>query len=86
MLERWKQYFEELLNINVMRQEDIYPRLQQGKDEQETMEPLSIEEVRKAIRKPKNNKTPGIDNILGELIKYGKNQIAIALHELINRI
>ena len=30
---------------------------------------ISIEEIKGAIQKLKNNKTPGIDNITGELLK-----------------
>ena len=35
------------------------------------MEPLSREEILEAIKRLKNNKAAGIDNISAELIKYG---------------
>lgn len=85
-MERWKQYFEELLNTNVTVQETTDPRLERERDEPGMVEPPNIRDVARAISKLKNNKAPGIDNIPGELLKYGGEQIAAALLELINKI
>lgn len=85
VMERWKQYFEELLNTNAMGQEAMDPRLERRREELEleTVESPSMEDVTKVISKLKNNKAPGVDNIPGELLRYGGNQIVATLHELI---
>ncbi|CAL1685092.1 unnamed protein product [Lasius platythorax] len=49
VMERWKQYFEELLNTNVTGQEITDPRLERERDEPETMEPPNIRDVARAI-------------------------------------
>lgn len=44
----------------------------ENEDEEEDLAPSSnLEEIRRAIRRIKNNKALGVDNIPGELIKYG---------------
>ena len=65
LLERWRNYFSQLLNVhedNDVRQAEIH-----------TIEPLVPEpsafEVELAIGKLKNHKSPGIDQIPAELIK-----------------
>jgi len=44
---------------------------------------LAIQEILKTTKTLKNNKTPGIDNILAELFKSGGHDIIVALHSLI---
>lgn len=77
-----KQYFKELLNTDITSQEAMDPRLERGREEPVTAELPSMEDVM-AISKLKNNKARGMDNIPGELYKYGGNQIIATLHGLI---
>ena len=42
---------------------------------------VSIEDVRKAVKKIKNGKAPGIDGITSEILKYGESLI-----ELLTRV
>ena len=65
ILARWRNYFSQLLNVNGVndvRQTEIH-----------TAEPLVPEPsaclFEMAIEKPKNHKSPGIDQIPAELIK-----------------
>jgi hypothetical protein len=65
ILNRWKNYFCQLLNVHVVndvRQTDMH-----------TVEPLAPEpvpfEVEIAIEKLERYKSPGIDQILAEVIK-----------------
>jgi Reverse transcriptase (RNA-dependent DNA polymerase) len=46
----------------------------------------SLEEVKAAVFKLKNNKAPGSDNLPGELFKYGGDALCMTLHELIVKI
>ncbi|KAG8226673.1 hypothetical protein J437_LFUL005487 [Ladona fulva] len=47
---------------------------------------VSIMDTMRAIKKSKNNKAPGKDNLPGELFKYGEEQLAAMLHKLILQI
>ncbi|TBU11644.1 hypothetical protein CWI38_1102p0010 [Hamiltosporidium tvaerminnensis] len=59
VINRWSEHFRELLDMfNKLDNTGIY----------ENIVP-SYEEIHKAVEKPKNNKAPGTDEILNELIK-----------------
>ena len=65
--ERWKEHFEEVLN----REPPIRPaRIERGRVNEEIgCEEISEEEIRSMLKKVKNNKAPGFDNITGEMLK-----------------
>ena len=69
---RWRNYFSQLFNVHGVK--DV------GQAEIHTAEPLvpepSASEVELAIGKLKSHKSPGIDQILAELIKAGVEQFA----------
>ena len=76
---RWRNYFSQLLNVhedNDIRQTEIHivgllvP------------EPSAFE-FQLAIGNLKNHKSPGIDQILAELIKAGGRKICCVIHKLI---
>lgn len=74
-LKRWKEHFEELLNIENQCNEDEGVN-QINISNIETIEeintgPFTEEEVRHAIKKLKNGKAAGVDNINGEMLKAG---------------
>jgi hypothetical protein len=67
IMERWKQYFYETLNIKndvQIREEAMYRALN------EQIRPPTKEDVREIIRTLKKNKSPGEDNISAQLILY----------------
>lgn len=85
-IERWAQYFKELLNPNNptdRNEEDIQLPFQ-------TVQPYiaepTLQEVEFEILKLKNFKAPGIDNLPGELLKHGGNALCMEMHELTVRI
>lgn len=82
-LERWAEYFKDLLNINapVNTVEEV-----QFQTAQPYIDEPSIDEVKNVILKLKNNKSPGSDNLPGELFKHGGNALWFQLHELILKI
>ncbi|PNF39929.1 hypothetical protein B7P43_G17235, partial [Cryptotermes secundus] len=86
VLERWAQYFEELLNSNASEQvEGMTIDLTQGNFEAEESAP-TIKEVEQTIKKLKNNKAPGMDLITAELVKFAGPEYAKHLHQLVVKI
>jgi hypothetical protein len=78
----WKNYFCQLLNVhgvNDVRQTEIHTA------EQLVHEPSSFA-VEIAIGKLKGYKSPGIDQILAELIQAGGLTLRSEIHKLINCI
>ena len=86
ILDRWKEHYCELLNIRnpcdprqldaipdrpIVNEMDICP---------------SVEEIANAIRSLRNNKSPGIDGIPGEILKHGGQALYLRLHELISNV
>ena len=79
---RWRNYFSQLFNlygVKNVRQAEIH-----------TAEPLvpepSAAEFELAINKLKSHKSPGIDQILAELIQAGGRTICLEIHKLITSI
>ncbi|PNF36727.1 hypothetical protein B7P43_G12357 [Cryptotermes secundus] len=86
ILERWPQYFEELLNGNVSEQVEGMP-IDRTQGNFETEEPApTIKDVEQAIKKLKNNKAPGMDLITAELVKFSDPEYTKHLHQLIVKI
>ena len=83
LLTRWKTYFKNLLNVHGhQRNENGDENTNDGIDERELEEP-SLDEVWKAVKKLKNNKAPGVDQIPSELIKYGGPALITEIHKLV---
>ena len=76
---RWRKDFSHLFNVHGV--EDV------GQAEIHTAQPLvpepSASEVELAIDNLKSHKSPGIDQILAELIKAGGRTICLEIHKLI---
>lgn len=86
ILDRWRCYFDQLLNPNRTRDSAPTDCGTTQEDDIEAVPPPTLEEVAKAIRKLKNNKAPGIDNLPGELFKHGGEALALVMHRLIESI
>ena len=48
--------------------------------------PFKALEIKKAVKKLKNNKSPGIDDVNAEMIKYGPDQIHERIAEVFNEM
>ena len=79
---RWRNYFCQLFNVHGVQ--DV------GQAEIHTAEPLvpepSASEVELAIGKLKSHKSPGIDQMLAELIKAGGRTIRLEIRKRITSI
>ena len=47
-------------------------------------EPITMEEVKKAIQELRRGKAPGVDGVVNEVLKYGGEQMARALYLMFN--
>ena len=92
ILERWTEYFTEMLNEEEEDKEDKedYKRNLTGMIDhapeqlQETCKEPTRQEIGKCPTKNENKRAPGEDTIVAELIKYGGERVMDAVHELIN--
>ncbi|XP_070491040.1 uncharacterized protein [Chironomus tepperi] len=85
VLDRWKEHFQEVLNVGEACQESRTTRLYERNDGKECPEP-TLSEVREAIARLKNNKAPGEDSLPAELFKTGCSMLEEKMHEIIVQV
>jgi hypothetical protein len=85
ILNRWKEHFEELLNAEQNVRQQAQARASYRVDDGVDFPPPTRQELEDAIRKLKNNKAPGDDNLPGELFKAGGARLHEVMHRLILR-
>ena len=70
--QRWSEYFKGLLNVDDGRRAQLSEVMGERVNENgnDAME-VSVEDVRKAVKKLKKGKSPGIDGITSEMLKCG---------------
>ena len=81
VMERWKEYFKELLNVE---EEEIGGPVEyfQGIDTEEIYENITAEEVRAAIQQMKSGKAVGVDGIPVELLEAAGPPAVEAIQKL----
>ena len=72
VLERWKHYFNEALNRELTPEHTNSEHEAENLKEEVEIPPPTHNEVRDIIQKLRNNKAPGPDNIISDLIKGGR--------------
>lgn len=80
VLERWREHFDLLLNGSV----DPCPGTQDFLvDDGMEIEPPTLQDVNDALKRLKNNKSPGPDGIPAELLKHAGSEVAKVLHRIV---
>jgi hypothetical protein len=92
-LDDWVSYFNNILNRDALatqtRQQEIINlinRLENSPTFNNLDFQITYDEIKNAINRLKNNKSPGIDGIMGEMIKTGHSVFIQMLHKLFNTI
>ena len=87
LMNKWKHYFEDLLNIKINTSPITHTILPANKDLPINTDSISINEVKEAIQQLKNGKAPGLDHIITpEVLKYGGDWMANKLRDICNEI
>lgn len=85
-LERWKEYFQELLNVNCVVDQALIDQIQPAhipaQEIRRQGEPPTVEEVRQALKQMKSRKAPGNDDVTADLLKAGGAPVLNWLHEM----
>ena len=84
VLERWREHFEGVLNVS--RPGMTLPEIYQAPEVITSIETadISIAEIKRAIHRLKNGKSPGIDAISAEMLMCSENDAVKQLHSLFN--
>ena len=68
---RWKEHFHQLLNQEGNVDNDATDRLTAQATIIHLNDPITMQELRKAVKAPNVRKAPGLDGIPAEVIKHG---------------
>ena len=86
MLEKWKRYFNEVLNRELPPDHANSRYEIESLKEEVEIPPPTYNEVKEIIHKLRNNKAPGPHNIISELIKEGRQKLENRIYKLILKI
>jgi hypothetical protein len=85
-LERWKEYFSDLLNVPSAVQPLVLATISSSpissQEEDRQNKPPSLQEVEEAICRMRCGKAPGIDGVTADVLKAGGTGLAQRLHHL----
>ena len=83
ILKRWSEYYSLLLNREPFADKVSIQNLTPQQEDLPIVEAdIVFEEVETAVNQLKDGKSPGLDNIPGEVFKYGGSQLLIWLHKM----
>jgi translation initiation factor 2 alpha subunit (eIF-2alpha) len=85
-MKRWAEHFRSVLNTGNPTQLPIIDIDDDLEELDINIDEINVEEIKKAIKKMKNNKAAGSDNIPAELLKVNITATANALHGLLQDI
>jgi len=81
---RWKEHFQKLLNQEGTADQSACQWLRRRPTREDICEPITVNELEKAMRTTRNGKAPGQDGIAAEVLKYGCTRLKEKLLELYN--
>lgn len=84
ILQRWREHYRTLLNSHTQCNPAVLNAITNYPTLQELDTAPSLQEIAAAVRTLKNNKSPGIDGIPGEVLKHGGEALHRRLHEMID--
>jgi hypothetical protein len=84
--DRWKEYFEKLLNMKGVGNEGGEEEPKRYVNVEPEIKSSSLQEVKEAIKYMRNNNAQGEDAITAEMIKYGVGKLLLRLYQLIIKI
>lgn len=80
---RWKEHFQELLNIRSEEEYDLQPKIQSAEPH---IEAPSLYDVQKAINQLRNHRAAGVDGITSEMLKNCGQEATNEICSLISKI
>ena len=86
VLNRWTEYSTELYNYPIKGNDEVLNVGDPASDNENENDSILKDEIIQAIKTLKSDKSPGFDNIPGELIKAGGEHMIEALHNICNKI
>lgn len=86
VLTRWGEHFENLLNFDRDADMTHIAHMTSSPTVTGLDDPLSLSEVVVAIQQQQNKKAVGIDNVPGELLKYGGDELHQTIWKLFDRM
>lgn len=84
--DRWRDHFQELLNLETEVDEEIYNLIPQRPIDVNLGLPPTLGEMREAIKQTKKNKAAGLDGIPAEVFQEGGDQLIHHLHDIVLKI
>lgn len=85
VMERWREYFQELLSTQRRHTEEVILS-EVNMDEEGNEEPITEEEIEEALLQLKNGKSPGHDKITSEMVKNMGEDGTRLLLEIFNKV
>ena len=82
-LDRWKEYFENLLNVKGNISADLASNRALGEEDNDVGE-ITLEEVERVVNKLHCHKAAGIDEIRPEMVKYSGKAGMKLVHRVIS--
>ena len=76
VMDRWSEYFNQLLNVEDGRIAELTDPRVYGVDQNMRIQmEVNVEDVRKAVKKLKKGKAPGVDGITSEMLCFGGDSV-----------